>query len=96
MNHIVLILNSHPLPLDNELPDYITVMLANNKTMSQINQDLQLFLGDNTNRFTSWLRNVMADPESLKRGGGGGRGREGEGEVRREEHEEGESKFFLP
>ena len=35
---------------DNELPDYILVMLANNKTLLQVNSDLRLFLGDNTDR----------------------------------------------
>lgn len=39
---------------DNELPDYIMVMLANKKTANQINTDLQLFLGENTDRFTQW------------------------------------------
>ena len=51
----------HP---DNELPDYIMVMLANKKTIHQINNDLQLFLGDNTNRFTEWLQRAMLSPET--------------------------------
>ena len=50
---------------DNELPDYIMVMLANKKTVHQINNDLQLFLGDNTNLFTSWLQNAISDPSTL-------------------------------
>ena len=44
---------------DNELPDYIMVMLANRKTVHQINNDLQLFLGENTNRFTVWLQGML-------------------------------------
>ena len=58
----------HPLPLpisDNELPDYIMVMLANNKTVHQINNDLQLFLGENTERFTTWLQRAIADPAAM-------------------------------
>ena len=53
------------IPLDNELPDYIMVMLANNKTVHQINNDLQLFLGENTDRFTAWLQRAMTDPSAL-------------------------------
>ena len=61
----------HHMPcfLDNELPDYIMVMLANNKTVAQVNQDLQLFLGQNTNNFTSWLQEVMVTPSLLKNTG---------------------------
>ena len=42
------------LLLDNELPDYIMVMLANKKTLNQIANDLQLFLGDNIEPFMDW------------------------------------------
>lgn len=31
------------------------VMIANKKTIQQIANDLQLFLGDNTETFTHWL-----------------------------------------
>lgn len=55
----------HVLPTDNELPDYIMVMLANNKTVHQINNDLQLFLGENTDRFTAWLQRAITDPAAL-------------------------------
>lgn len=41
------------------------VMLANNKTVHQINNDLQLFLGENTDRFTQWLQLAMTDPSVL-------------------------------
>ena len=50
---------------DNELPDYIMVMLANNKSVHQINNDLQLFLGENTDRFTTWLQRAIDDPAVL-------------------------------
>ena len=40
-------------------------MLANKKTILQINNDLQLFLGKNTEQFTQWLRKVVSSPELL-------------------------------
>ncbi|CAH1776804.1 unnamed protein product [Owenia fusiformis] len=40
---------------NEELPDYIMVLLANKKTMSQMSADLSLFLGDNTEEFLDWL-----------------------------------------
>ncbi len=51
--------------IDNELPDYIIVMLANKKTMLQIKNDLQLFLGNNTDAFSDWLQRVASTPELL-------------------------------
>ncbi|XP_003386363.2 PREDICTED: zinc finger CCCH domain-containing protein 14-like [Amphimedon queenslandica] len=53
--------------IDNELPDYIMVMLANKKTMNQISTDLQLFLGENTDQFIDWLKKVVSDPSLLTR-----------------------------
>ena len=50
---------------DNELPDYIMVMLVNKKTFLQINNDLQLFLGDHTNPFTEWLQQALGSPAQL-------------------------------
>jgi hypothetical protein len=41
--------------IDDELPDYIMVMVANKKTAAQMSDDLNLFLGNNTLKFTSWL-----------------------------------------
>ncbi|XP_032477187.1 zinc finger CCCH domain-containing protein 14 isoform X5 [Phocoena sinus] len=56
-----------------ELPDYIMVMVANKKSQDQMTEDLSLFLGNNTIRFTVWLhgvldklRSVTTDPSSLK------------------------------
>lgn len=40
--------------LDEELPDYIMVMVANKKTSQQMADDLSLFLGNNTIKFTAW------------------------------------------
>lgn len=42
------------LPPDEELPDYIMVMVANKKSQEQMTDDLSLFLGNNTLRFTTW------------------------------------------
>ncbi|RWS10484.1 zinc finger CCCH domain-containing protein 14-like isoform X4 [Dinothrombium tinctorium] len=44
----------------NELPDYIMVMVANQKSRYQMKDDLSLFLGKNTDEFVDWLH------ESLK------------------------------
>lgn len=40
--------------VDEELPDYIMVMVANKKTSQQMADDLSLFLGNNTIKFTAW------------------------------------------
>ncbi|KAK6633998.1 hypothetical protein RUM44_004605 [Polyplax serrata] len=45
--------------VDDELPDYIMVMVANKRTKSQMDEDLQLFLTSNTKIFTSWLHTVL-------------------------------------
>ena len=49
------------------------VMVANKKSQDQMTEDLSLFLGNNTIRFTVWLhgvldklRSVTTDPSSLK------------------------------
>ncbi|XP_015282201.1 PREDICTED: zinc finger CCCH domain-containing protein 14 isoform X2 [Gekko japonicus] len=59
--------------VDEELPDYIMVMVANKKSQEQMTEDLSLFLGNNTVRFTVWLhgvldklRSVTTEPPSLK------------------------------
>lgn len=39
---------------DEELPDYIMVMVANKKNPQQMADDLSLFLGNNTIKFTVW------------------------------------------
>ncbi|XP_016087115.1 zinc finger CCCH domain-containing protein 14-like [Sinocyclocheilus grahami] len=57
---------------DEELPDYIMVMVANKKNPKQMADDLSLFLGSNTIKFTVWLhgvleklRSVATEPTSL-------------------------------
>ncbi|XP_033127920.1 zinc finger CCCH domain-containing protein 14-like [Anneissia japonica] len=45
--------------VDEELPDYIMVMIANKKTTAQMKDDLQLFLGNNTEKFALWLDAVL-------------------------------------
>ncbi|XP_017282852.1 zinc finger CCCH domain-containing protein 14 isoform X2 [Kryptolebias marmoratus] len=59
--------------IDEELPDYIMVMVANKKTSQQMTEDLSLFLGNNTVKFTTWLHGVLeklrcvaGEPASLK------------------------------
>lgn len=45
--------------VDEELPDYIMVMVANKKSAQQMADDLSLFLGSNTFKFTVWLHGVL-------------------------------------
>ncbi|XP_061125550.1 zinc finger CCCH domain-containing protein 14 isoform X2 [Syngnathus typhle] len=45
--------------IDDELPDYIMVMVANKKSSQQMADDLSLFLGNNTIKFTAWLHGVL-------------------------------------
>jgi len=39
---------------DDELPDYIMVMIANKKDVKQMASDLELFLGETAEPFTKW------------------------------------------
>ena len=50
--------------VDEELPDYIMVMVANNRNKEQMEDDLGLFLNNNTKAFTNWLHAVL---EKLKK-----------------------------
>lgn len=45
--------------VDDELPDYVMVMVANKRTKSQMNEDLQLFLTTKTSTFVDWLQIVL-------------------------------------
>lgn len=36
--------------IDDELPDYVMIMVANKRSKSQMQQDLNLFLGSNTGK----------------------------------------------
>uniref|UniRef100_A0A0A9XBR5 Zinc finger CCCH domain-containing protein 14 n=1 Tax=Lygus hesperus TaxID=30085 RepID=A0A0A9XBR5_LYGHE len=51
--------------IDNELPDYVMVLVANKKTQQQMEDDLSLFLGESTKTFTSWLHNVLKKLEQV-------------------------------
>ncbi|XP_040016874.2 zinc finger CCCH domain-containing protein 14 isoform X2 [Gasterosteus aculeatus] len=51
--------------IDEELPDYIMVMVANKKTSQQMADDLSLFLGHNTLKFTVWLQGVLEKLRSV-------------------------------
>ncbi|XP_037541364.1 zinc finger CCCH domain-containing protein 14 isoform X2 [Nematolebias whitei] len=51
--------------IDEELPDYIMVMVANKKTSLQMSEDLSLFLGNNTVKFTTWLHGVLEQLRSV-------------------------------
>ena len=54
-----------PVNTDDELPDYIMVMVANRKTEEQMAEDLSLFLSSNTNKFTTWFVVQVVHVESL-------------------------------
>ncbi|KHJ75328.1 hypothetical protein OESDEN_25056, partial [Oesophagostomum dentatum] len=41
--------------VDDELPEYIMVMIANKKEKNQMKDDLNLFLGKCTSKFVDWL-----------------------------------------
>uniref|UniRef100_A0AC34Q170 Zinc finger CCCH domain-containing protein 14 n=1 Tax=Panagrolaimus sp. JU765 TaxID=591449 RepID=A0AC34Q170_9BILA len=43
------------IEVDDELPDYIMVMIANKKDKTKMKNDLMLFLSDNTDPFVDWL-----------------------------------------
>lgn len=58
-DHIKGLMSSLYIFSDEELPDYIMVLVANKKTKDQMDDDLSLFLGHNTERFTSWLHHVL-------------------------------------
>ncbi|VDM30417.1 unnamed protein product [Hydatigera taeniaeformis] len=51
---------------DEELPDYITVMVANKKKRSSMVKDLQLFLGNQTELFTDWRTRSRSPITSVK------------------------------
>ena len=56
--------------VDDELPDYIMVMIANNKTGEQMADDLRLFLNENTDGFVEWLVQVLAKLKKVTAGEG--------------------------
>ncbi|KAJ8670624.1 hypothetical protein QAD02_001883 [Eretmocerus hayati] len=44
---------------DEELPDYILVMVVNKKSRQQMSEDLHLFLEDSTESFVAWLHDQV-------------------------------------
>lgn len=46
--------------VDDELPEYIMVMIANKRTEEQMVEDLQLFLNDEAEKFVSWMIVVLS------------------------------------
>lgn len=40
--------------VDEELPEYITVLIGNRKSRAQVEEDLVLFLDDNAKEFAEW------------------------------------------
>ena len=57
--------------VDDELPDYIMVMIANHKTGEHMADDLRLFLNENTDGFVEWLVQVLAKLKKVTAGKGG-------------------------
>lgn len=47
------------LCVDDELPDYVMVMVANKRSKNQMNEDLNLFLSNKTSLFVNWLHIVL-------------------------------------
>lgn len=45
--------------IDDELPDYVMIMVANKRSQKQMVEDLKLFLGKNTEPFVQWLHQVL-------------------------------------
>ena len=46
---------------DDELPDYVIIMVANKKSGEQITEDLKLFLQENARPFTDWLLSAVKE-----------------------------------
>ena len=47
--------------IDEELPDYILVLLANKKSQIQMCKDLRLFFGSLTDTFVQWVHTRVKD-----------------------------------
>uniref|UniRef100_A0A182Q823 Zinc finger CCCH domain-containing protein 14 n=1 Tax=Anopheles farauti TaxID=69004 RepID=A0A182Q823_9DIPT len=45
--------------IDDELPDYVMIMVANKRSRQQMIDDLSLFLGGQTEVFVNWLHQVL-------------------------------------
>lgn len=51
--------------IDDELPDYVMIMVANKRSKEQMTSDLSLFLGKNTDVFVNWLHQVLEKLEEV-------------------------------
>lgn len=51
--------------IDDELPDYVMIMVANKRSKEQMTGDLSLFLGKNTDTFVNWLHQVLEKLEEV-------------------------------
>lgn len=51
--------------LDDELSNYVMVMVTNRRSKAEMDRELQLFLGANTSAFTSWLQSVWMKLEQV-------------------------------
>ncbi|TRY78838.1 hypothetical protein TCAL_06758 [Tigriopus californicus] len=57
--------------VDDELPDYIMVMVANRKSPEQMKQDLGLFLNEHNQVFVDWLDHVLQQLQKVAQEGRG-------------------------
>lgn len=53
--------------VDDELPDYVLVMVANRRGRQDMKKELELFLGEATDRFCSWLFGVLDKLKDAKK-----------------------------
>lgn len=51
--------------IDDELPDYVMIMVANKRSRQQMVDDLTLFLGTQTEVFVNWLHQVLQKLEEV-------------------------------
>lgn len=54
--------------VDDELPDYIMVLVANKKTSDQMREDLGLFLHQHAETFTVWLQEILNKLKQVTKG----------------------------
>jgi len=67
--------------VDDELPDYVLVMVANRRGRQDMKKELELFLGDATDRFCSWLFGVLDKLKDAKKTAKDGKRSESESET---------------
>ncbi|KAL6954165.1 hypothetical protein U1Q18_047496 [Sarracenia purpurea var. burkii] len=51
--------------VDEELPNYVMVMVTNRRSKAEMDRELNLFLGGNTATFTTWLQSVWTKLEQV-------------------------------